>query len=1236
MNAPAFDKSYELEHRYTRESGRVYLAGVQALVRLPLMQRRLDRVRGWNSAGFISGYRGSPLGTYDMALWQASALLEAHQVRFEPGLNEDLAATAVWGSQQATLQPEARVEGVFGIWYGKGPGVDRSIDAIKHGNYMGTAARGGVLALMGDDPGAKSSSIAHQSEYAMVHCGAPVLNPASVQEYLDLGLHGFALSRFSGCWVGFKCLTDTVDSASSVEVDAKRVQIKTPDFEFPQRDHHVSMVNRLVQTEEQLYRVKLPAAQAYVRANGLDRVMFGAAKPRLGIITTGKSYHDLCEALEQLGIDQARSKALGIAVYKVAMPWPLEPQGVRDFCRGLEDVLVVEEKRPLIEEQVAPLLYNESERPRLLGKQDERGAPLLPATGELAPQQIAEALRAWLMRRLPKDAGLAPAQAPPARSAAAAVAGGLSRLPTFCSGCPHNRSTLVPEGSRAMGGIGCHGMATWMPERNTFGATHMGGEGANWIGQAPFIDMPHIFQNMGDGTYFHSGLLSVRACVAADVNITFKVLVNGAVAMTGGQPIEGEALEGEITAPRITAQLIAEGVRKVVVVSNEPEKYAAGVFPRGVAVHHRDRVIGVQQELRDTSGVTALVYDHTCAAEARRLRRQGRFPDPERRVVINELLCEGCGDCSVQSNCISIEPVETEFGRKRRIDQSSCNKDYSCLRGHCPCFVTVRGGRLRRGAQANGAADAVVSEPGAFNAAGGVSGTDVSGAAGVASAAGSAGGAVGGVSTAHASDAAGASDAARAAGGADVSDAADATAGQSAAYFADLPEPDAPGLARPWNVLVAGIGGTGVVTVGAVLSMAAHLEGKGVSELDVTGLAQKNGPVSSHVRIAADPERLHAVRIGPHRADLVLGCDPVVTTDAAHLPLLGPDTTLVMNTHVTPTFEFAADADLDLSHERMAEAAREACGADKLYLVDARRAALSLMGDAVYANMFLLGVACQLGMLPVGLGALERALELNGRSIAENRAALNWGRLWAHNRKAVEAALRARRIGPGPTFDPTLDELVEKRVRFLGDYQDTFYAERYRRLVERVRERERKVGGGGDVLARAVARYYFKVLAIKDEFEVARLYSGAAFREQIEREFEGDYTLTLHLASDHLFTPLFARYDKDSGRARKVAVPARWMMPVFRLMARAKFLRGTPLNPFGYRAHRRLERRLVREYERNVEEVLDGLTPGNVELAADIASLPEQVRGFDSVKETQLAAVRAKERELLEHFRRSG
>jgi indolepyruvate ferredoxin oxidoreductase len=1146
------DAQYALDDRYALDSGRIFLTGVQALARLPMMQRRLDHDAGLNTAGFISGYRGSPLGTYDMALWAAREHLEQHHVHFEPGVNEDLAATAVWGSQQANLLEGPRYDGVFAIWYGKGPGVDRSCDALKHGNHAGSARHGGVLVLTGDDPGARSSSIAHQSEPALIHCGIPVLNPSNIQDYLDLGLLGWAMSRYSGCWVGFKCLTDTVESSGSVAVGPERVRIVTPtDFEMPAEGLNIGWQNYPLVVERRLFEQRLVAVQAFARANQLDRVVIDSPRRRLGIVTTGKAYLDVRQALDQLGIDDARAAALGLSVYKVALAWPLEPVRAREFAAGLDEILVVEEKRPLIEEQLASLLYNQEQRPRLLGKRDERGEPLLPAVGELAPETVFDALRRWLERSAP-DFRAPEVLAVATQGAASAAA--LTRLPSFCSGCPHNTSTVVPDGSIAMGGIGCHGMAVFLPERRTLAVTQMGGEGANWIGQSPFTDTPHIFQNLGDGTYFHSGLLAVRAAVTAGVNITYKVLVNGAVAMTGGQPIEGEPMAGEVTTPEIVAQLRAEGVKRIEVVSDDIEKYARGAFPKDVRVSHRDRLDRLQRELREVAGVSAIVYDQTCAAEARRLRRRGEFPDPDRRIVINERVCEGCGDCSVQSNCISIEPLETEFGRKRVINQSSCNKDYSCLKGYCPSFVSVIGGSLRSSANSD---------------------------------------------TARADD----------------------------PVIGALPEPVVADTSRPYNVFVAGIGGSGVVTVGALLGMAAHLEGKGCSVLDVTGLAQKNGAVNSHVRIASNPADLHATRIAAGGADLLLGCDIVVTASAAGLAVLSPRRTVALvNTCVAPTSDFASDPDLDLSAESMLQGIRSAAGADDCHFVAATQLATALLGDAIASNLFMVGYALQLGRIPVGLQALERAIELNGRAVEMNKRALAWGRLAAHDLAAVEERARpSLRASEADAPAQTLAQIVARRVAILTDYQNAAYAERYSAAIERVAAAERAVHSDTP-LAEAAAHAYFKLLAYKDEYEVARLFTDGEFMQGIRDQFEGDFRLEWHAA------PQFFPRSRETGHARKFAFGP-WSFRLLSLMARFKFLRHTPFDPFGWMPSRRLERQLVNDYEARLNELITGLTADNRDLAARIADIPEQIRGFDHVKEAHLQVAKANEAKLLEAFR---
>ena len=1138
-----------LDDKYTAESGRVYLTGSQALVRLPLMQRRRDVAAGLNTAGFISGYRGSPLGIYDMALWQAQKHLAANHIVFQPAVNEDLAATAVWGSQQVTLIGKSRYDGVFAMWYGKGPGVDRSGDPLKHGSFAGSSRYGGVLVLCGDDHAARSSTVAHQSEHALIHFGMPILNPAHVQDYLDLGLYGFALSRYSGCWVGFKCVTDTIESSASVAVDPDRVVIRTPDdFDMPPNGLNIQLGVWPLVAESRQFEQRLVAAQAFVRANRLDRVTLGAPEGnRLGIVTTGKAWLDVLEALRHFGIDDARARELGIAVYKVAMPWPIEPQAITRFAAGCRELLIVEEKRPLIEEQLAHLLYNlpADRRPRLLGKRDLDGKPLLPSVGELAPGTVANAIRNRLLALELDDEtrnAIARTQVGQAQQAqVVAAAAGLVRLPSFCAGCPHNTSTRVPEGSIAMGGIGCHGLATWLPERRTITLYHMGGEGAAWIGQAPFMeDMKHIFQNLGDGTYFHSGLLAVRACVAAGVDITYKILLNGAIAMTGGQPIEGESFDSRITAPHVAHQLVAEGVKRVAVVSDDPSRHDPKDFPPQVSFHHRDELDDVQREMRGIRGVSAIIYDQSCATERRRLRKRGKLPDPPKRLFIHPEVCEGCGDCGLQSNCVALEPLETGFGRKRQINQSVCNKDYSCLKGLCPSFVTVEGGSLRKTAWT------AVGDP---------------------------------------------AEAAR-----------------------SLPEPTLSGTRGPYSILVAGIGGNGVVTVGAILGMAAHLDGRGVSVLDISGLAQRNGPVTSHVRLASDDGGSHAPRIPECAADLVIGCDLVVAAGAESLSKMSTDrTTVVYNRYVAPTSAFATNPNLDFGERRFTDAIRPRVA--RMVGIDATGVARAMLGDAIGTNLFLVGHAWQLGLIPIRRESIEQAIRLNGAAVPLNLAAFALGRIAAAHPERVDKWLGGTaREGAQPPAE-TLADVIAERVRLLTDFQNAALADRYVALVERVRAREREVTGREGPLSNAVARAYAGVLYYKDEYEVARLYSSEAFRRRLQSVFEGDYRIRFNLAP-----PLIARRGKD-GRPRKMSFGP-WMMPVFALLARLKWLRGTAFDPFGYTAHRRLERALPAEYEKLVAHLLERLTPGNAEAIARIAESYVRVRGFDVVKEAKLEEVR--------------
>jgi indolepyruvate ferredoxin oxidoreductase len=1141
-----------LDDKYTVEKGRIYLTGTQALVRLPMMQRQRDAAAGLNTACFVTGYRGSPLGGLDQALSGARRFIEKNHIRFQPAINEELAATAVWGSQQLGLFPGAQYDGVFAMWYGKGPGVDRSGDPLKHGNSAGSAPLGGVLLLAGDDHTCKSSTLAHQSEFAFIDASIPVLNPAGIDDILDLGLYGWAMSRYSGCWVAFKTVAETMDSSASVSADPGRIDIGLPsDFEMPPGGLNIRWPDQPLDQEYRLHRYKLAAALAFARANRLDRIVIDCSQPRFGIVTTGKAYLDVRQALEDLGIGESQARDIGLRLYKVAMSWPLEPEGVRRFAEGLKEVLVVEEKRAVIESQLKEQLYNwpAERRPRIIGKYDESGEWILPSNGELTPTQIARVIAQRLDRLgaspLVADR-LAAIEARERRDSGSVVP--FQRTPYFCSGCPHNTSTRVPEGSRALAGIGCHYLSQFM-DRETATFTQMGGEGVPWIGQAPFTETRHVFANIGDGTYTHSGILAIRAAVASGVNMTYKVLFNDAVAMTGGQ-----ALDGGLTVPVVTRQLAAEGVRPIVVVTDEPDKYPPAVdFAPGTTVRHRDELDTVQRELREMGGVTAIVYDQTCAAEKRRRRKRGRFPDPAKRVVINDLVCEGCGDCSTASNCLSVVPVETEFGRKRAIDQSSCNKDYSCLNGFCPSFVTVEGGTLRQRAAAE------LDEDG----------------------------------------------------------------------LPPLPEPALPGLTEPYGILVTGVGGTGVVTIGALVGMAAHLEGKGVTVLDMTGLAQKGGAVLSHVRIAERPDDIHAVRIAAGSAHLLLGCDLVVSAGAEALSRAQAGRTrAVINSHETITGDFTRNPDLPFPASDLRHGIVAAVGAAAADFVAATRLATGLLGDAIATNLFMLGYAYQQGLVPVSAVAIDRAIELNAVAVEFNRRAFRWGR-----RAAVDLALvEARATPPGAMpeshrVSETLDEAIARRVEFLTHYQDADYAARYADQVRRLREAETARVGGGTALADAVARALFKLMAYKDEYEVARLYTETDFLGRIAGRFEGPYKLRFHLAP-----PLVAERDPQTGHLQKRAYGP-WMLGAFRVLAKLRGLRGTRFDLFGYTAERQTERRLIAEYEALLDEILSGLTAANHAIAVELAALPLEIRGFGHVKEANLQRAKAKGAGLLARFR---
>jgi indolepyruvate ferredoxin oxidoreductase len=1155
-----------LDDKYTATGGTIYLSGIQALVRLPLMQRLRDQAAGLNTAGFISGYRGSPLGGLDENLWKAQPHLAAHHVQFVPGVNEDLAATAVWGSQQVDLIGEAKYDGVFAMWYGKGPGVDRCGDVFKHMNHAGTSQHGGVLLVAGDDHGAYSSTLPHQSDHLFSASMIPVLYPCNVQEYLDLGVHGWAMSRFSGCVVAFKALADTVESSSSVDADPFRVQVKIPqDFVMPEGGLNARLssipLGRQARNQEALMQdYKIYAALAYARENRLNHTTITSPDARLGIIASGKSHLDVLEALEELGIDEAMAATVGLRLFKVAMPWPLEPDSVREFAQGLDEILVVEEKRQIVEYQLKEQLYNwrDDVRPRVIGKFDEKGewvAPrgewLLTSKADFSVSQVARviasridrlaldaATRAQIAARLDfldaKDAVLNKAVTTPFRPA------------FYCSGCPHNTSTKVPEGSLALAGIGCHVMATSIyPEFNKL-TTHMGGEGAPWIGQAAFSKIPHVFQNLGDGTYFHSGYLAIRAAVAAKINITYKILYNDAVAMTGGQPVDGIT-----SVPLIARQMAAEGVQRIALVTEDLARYTdRSALPAHITLHDRKDMDAVQRELREFAGVSVLIYDQTCAAEKRRRRKKGEYPDVAKRMVINEAVCEGCGDCGVQSNCVSILPKETEFGRKRTIDQSSCNKDYSCAKGFCPSFVTVEGGTLRKSRA--GAAAAVTDG------------------------------------------------------------------------FGALPEPMLPSCEQSYNILINGIGGTGVITVGALMGMAAHLEGKGASVLDMTGMSQKNGSVTSHVKIARTPAHLRAQRIATGEADLVLGCDMLTAGAADAISKMRAGRTLaVINLHQQPPGTFAQDADWQYPAEEVQALIAESVGPNAADFIDATRLATALMGDSIAANLFMLGYAWQKGRIPLSEAALLRAIELNGVGVQANRLSFLWGR-----RAAVDLPRVERTATPAqavvlhlPPRAQTLDTIVGKRVAFLTAYQDAAYAARYGALVAQVRERETALGLGNK-LSTAVAKYYFKLMAYKDEYEVARLYTDGRFVEQLKQQFDGDFSVKFNLAP-----PLFAKKDAKGHLVK--AEFGSWMWKAFALLAKFKGVRGGALDLFGYTAERKMERALIAEYREMVGVLLDQLTADNHAVAVQLAALPEQVRGFGHIKHAAVTAFRTEKARLL-------
>ena len=1171
MNAPLPDdvrralETVTLDDKYALQHGRAFMSGVQALVRLPMLQRQRDAAAGLNTAGFISGYRGSPLGGYDQALWAAKKHLEANHVVFQPGVNEELGATAVWGTQQLDLYPEARkFDGVFGLWYGKGPGVDRCSDVFKHANMAGTAKHGGVIALAGDDHISKSSTAAHQSDHIFKACGTPVFFPSSVQDILDMGLHAFAMSRFSGLWSGMKTIQEVVESSASISVDPDRVNIVLPeDFQMPPGGLHIRWPDAPLEQEQRLMNYKWYAALAYVRANRLNHNVIAGPDDRFGLIASGKAYNDMRQALADLGLDDDTCRQLGIRVHKVNVVWPLEATITRDFARGLQEILVVEEKRQVIEYQIKEELYNwrSDVRPNVVGKfSDEHGGEwsvpnpsqdwLLRPNADLTPAIIARAIAQRLTklgvpehieRRMHERIAVLDAREAALKTAKEQSTG--DRVPWFCSGCPHNTSTRVPEGSRAVAGIGCHYMTVWM-DRSTSTFTQMGGEGVTWVGQAPFTKDAHVFANLGDGTYFHSGLLAIRQSIAAGVNITYKLLYNDAVAMTGGQRV-GERPEGH-SVLQIMNSLQSEGVVRLVIVTDEPAKYDGAPLAKGVTVHHRDELDRIQREFREIKGCTAIIYDQTCATEKRRRRKRGTMATPDKTVVINELVCEGCGDCSVQSNCLSVEPVETEFGRKRRINQNTCNKDYSCVKGFCPSFVTVEGGQLKKPRKEKKGDLSVLPH---------------------------------------------------------------------------IPDPVLPVAEQAWGIVVAGVGGTGVITIGSLLGMAAHLEGKGVITQDAAGLAQKGGSTWSHIQIANRPDAIYTTKVDTAKADLVIGCDPIVAATPTTMAVMQPGRTFVaLNTHGSPTAAFVGNPDWQAPNDRCAQALVQAVGPQLLGSFDAEQVAVQLLGDSIYTNPLILGYAWQKGRVPLSHAALMRAIELNGVQADNNKAAFEWGRRCAHDLAAVRALFQTAQVIQ-IVKKPSLGEMVARRVEFLTGYQDAAYAAQYQAFVGKVEAAERALGQGTR-LSQAVARYLFKLMAYKDEYEVARLHTDPAFTRRLQDMFEGDYRVVHHLAP-----PSSANKDEQGHLVKKAYGP--WMHKAMQVLAKMKGLRGTALDPFGRTEERRTERALIQEYRQCIEGLLPALTPERLALAVEIASIPEGIRGYGHVKERHLAAARTQWQALM-------
>jgi len=1142
-----------LDDKYTLEKGRIYITGTQALVRLPMIQRQKDKLNNLNTAVFISGYRGSPLGMYDKTLWSAKKFLKNNNIDFVSGLNEDLAATAVWGSQQPGLISKSTKDGIFGIWYGKGPGVDRSGDAFKHANSAGTAPNGGVLALLGDDHTAKSSTLAHQSEYAMVDAQIPVFSPANVQELLDYGLLGISLSRYAGVWSSIKCVTAIMDSSASVHVNLNRIIINKPNFKMPAEGVHIRWPDDVLGQELRLTNIKIPAVKAFTKANNINNIIWNKGPGKIGIIATGKAYAETRQALTDLSIDENYAEKLGIHLLKIGMPWPLEESIITKFCKDIEEVIVLEEKRPLLEDQIKNIMFNQQNKPKhIIGKLDENYEELIPSTGELMPDFVSEIIAERITKYNKDENILNKLRLIKQKNPDATIIQGIAnRTPYFCSGCPHNTSTKVPEGSKAMAGIGCHFMAAWM-DRDTNLFTHMGGEGANWIGMSRYVEDKHIFQNIGDGTYTHSGILAVRAAISAKTNITYKILFNDATAMTGGQPAEGTP-----TPAKISHQLYGEGVKRIAIVTDEPEKYGINEkFAEGTTINHRSDIDLVQKELRNWPGVSAMIYDQTCATEKRRKRKRGLMEDPDKRSFINELVCEGCGDCSKTSNCISIEPLETNLGRKRKVNQSTCNKDFSCVDGFCPSFVTIEGAKPKKRK-------------------------------------------------------------------------ASIKSDLSAEKLQSLPTPKEINLDNPYNIIVTGIGGTGVVTIGALIGMASHIENKGVSVLDQVGVAQKGGAVLSHIRISKNPENIHSVKVGKMSANLVLGCDMVVVTTKPVRELMNiKNTQSIINDHETPVAGFVLDPDHSFGAKRIRQIIETS--SKKTDFVNAIRLATAMFGDSIASNMFITGYALQKGFIPLKPESMEEAIKLNNIFVEMNISAFRWGRMAAHNLKYVEK--ESLPFITNIEIDHEnykLTEIIDDRIKILTNYQNKNYADKYKNIINKTISVEKKINKESEILSTAVAKYLHKLMSYKDEYEVARLYSDGQFKEKINNTFEGKLKIKFHLAP-----PLFAPKNPNTGKLKKITIGS-WIMTAFKILTKFKFLRGSIFDPFGKTKERKMERYLIEQYINDINKILNEVNKDKLFIATQIASVPEIIRGYGHIKEENIIKAQEKRKQLLENWKSS-